>query len=101
MLLTACILIAVSIYLILDTYFIKKFFGIVLLGSAINLIIFLAGKPLGSQPVFLSTHANTLLFGNPLAQALILTAIVIGFSLLAFLTTLLKMVTKKHQGKVK
>lgn len=61
-------------------------FGIVILSSTINLIIFVAGRLYSSQPAFISQEnsAPTEAFANPLPQALILTAIVIGFGLLAF-----------------
>lgn len=100
MLIVACALMSISVYLILDNNFIKKFFGIVLLGSAINLLLFLSGQPAGKNPVFWIQGFDFSLTGNPLTQALILTAIVIGFAILVFLTTLLKILSKKQNDKL-
>ena len=90
MMILACgILVAVSVYLLLDVNLVRQVFGLVLLGSAINLILLLCGRLQGHFPVFISKEAHQL-FANPLPQALILTAIVIGFALFAYLCVLLK-----------
>lgn len=89
-----CILVgliaAVSTYLILQRGFVRILFGFVLLGNAINLIVLLAsGEPnQKAVPVVDSpeTIANAV---DPLPQALVLTAIVIGFGVIAYLVVLL------------
>jgi multicomponent Na+:H+ antiporter subunit C len=85
----ACgVLFSVSIYLLLEPSMIRRVFGLVLLGSTINLIILVAGRLNSTNPAFIKSITQPL--SNPLPQALILTAIVIGFGLLAFLSALLK-----------
>jgi len=61
-----------------------------MLGGAANLMVFLAGRPgSGLSPILppiIAAGAETLpaSAANPLPQALVLTAIVIGFALLCF-----------------
>jgi multicomponent Na+:H+ antiporter subunit C len=80
------IMVAASIYLILDRNLIRFIFGLILAGNAINLLIFTAGRLESRRPPLIP-HKMTVapeLFANALPQALILTAIVIGFALLSF-----------------
>lgn len=89
MIMIACgILLSISIYLLLENNIMRRVFGLVLLGSTINLIILICGRMDAIQPAFILASSYHL--ANPLPQALILTAIVIGFGLLAFLCALLK-----------
>ncbi len=89
MMILACgILMSLSIYLLLEPALIRRVFGLVLLGSTINLIILICGRLASKQPAFIQVSHHDM--ANPLPQALILTAIVIGFGLLAFLCALLK-----------
>ncbi len=79
-------MVAASVYLILDRNLIRFIFGLVLASNAINLLIFTAGRLESQRPPLLQddiTGAQEL-FANALPQALILTAIVIGFALLSF-----------------
>ena len=97
MIIIACgILISISTYLLLDKHIIRRVFGIVLLGSTINIIILICGKLGHTTPAFISDKMHDL--SNPLTQALILTAIVIGFGLLAFLCVLVKSILVKKDG---
>ena len=82
----AGIMIAASVYLILDRNLIRFIFGLVLAGNAINLMIFTTGRLASRRPPLIQEKMNTApeLFANALPQALILTAIVIGFALLSF-----------------
>jgi multicomponent Na+:H+ antiporter subunit C len=85
----ACaILIAVSAFLLLDVSLIRHVLGLVLLGNTINVILLLTGGLNNQLPVFIGSGSPEK-FANPLPQALILTAIVISFGLLAFLSVLL------------
>lgn len=81
---------AAAIYLILSRALIRVLLGIVLLGNGINLLIFVAGRLTTAVPPIvpkgLSAPAGA--YANPLPQALILTAIVIGFAMFAFLVVL-------------
>ena len=78
---TAC-----GVFLMLERHIVRFLFGMILVSSAINLAIFVAGRlTRGNPPLFAS---DALLpaagYANPVPQALILTAIVIGFGLLLF-----------------
>ena len=80
------IIVAASIYLILDRHLIRFIFGLVLAGNAVNLMIFTVGRLENRRPPLIpdQVSAVTSPFANALPQALILTAIVIGFALLSF-----------------
>ena len=82
----AGIMVAASVYLILDRNLIRFIFGLVLASNAINLLIFTAGRLESPRPPLLKDDltATPELFANALPQALVLTAIVIGFALLSF-----------------
>lgn len=94
------LMIMVSVFLILQKSILKKLFGIMILSSGLNLTIFMCGRLDNNTPVFLHDgieHA----FSNPLPQALTLTAIVIGFALIAYLCALLKvLLNRKDDGEV-
>lgn len=79
-----------SIYLMLDRNLIRFIFGLVLISNAINLLIFTVGGLSNSRPPLIP-GTDTLPvepMANALPQALVLTAIVIGFALLAFIFVL-------------
>lgn len=84
------LLIAAAIYLILSRALIRTLLGIVLLGNAINLLIFVAGRLTRAVPpiIPIGSKLSVTSAANPLPQALILTAIVIGFAMFAFLIVL-------------
>lgn len=77
-----------SIYLILDTSFVKVLFGFVVLSNATNILLLaMSGSPDGKDaPLILPGTGPHV---DPLPQALILTAIVIGFGVTAYLVMLL------------
>ena len=80
------VLVAASIYLMLARNVLRFLFGLVLLSNAANLTIFAAGRLTSTVPPLVpeSLESPPVLVANALPQALILTAIVIGFGLLAF-----------------
>ena len=80
----------VAIYLLLSRAVIRMLLGIALLGNAVNLLIFTAGRLTREAPPIVPEGEVQLTgaFANPLPQALILTAIVIGFALFTFLLVL-------------
>ena len=84
------LLTAAAIYLILSRALIRVMLGLVLLGNAVNLLIFTAGRLTRAVPPIVPKGAVEPIsaVANPLPQALILTAIVIGFALFAFLIVL-------------
>jgi multicomponent Na+:H+ antiporter subunit C len=79
-----------AIYLLLSRALIRMLLGMVLLGNAVNLVILVAGRLSRLVPPIAPDGALAPLDGaaNPLPQALILTAIVIGFAMFAFLLVL-------------
>lgn len=79
-------LFAAGIYMLLRRSLVKLLIGLVLLSHAANLLIFTAAKlTRGAPPVIgMEATALELPFADPLPQALILTAIVISFGVIAF-----------------
>lgn len=75
-----------GIYLILRRSLVKIIFGLMFLGHAANMLIFSTGRLTKGAPAFVPEGAQRLVepFADPLPQALILTAVVIGFGLQAF-----------------
>jgi multicomponent Na+:H+ antiporter subunit C len=90
--LTIGCLYATGIYMMLRRSLFKLILGLVLISHGANLLIFTAGLRFGPQglkrqtPPIVPAGASQLPAGSadPLPQALILTAIVIGFGVLAF-----------------
>ncbi len=84
------VLFAVSVYLLLSGSLIRLVLGIFVFGNATHLLIFVAGRLTREEPPLIPEGAYLPDPGiaNPLPQALILTAIVISFSLFAFLLVL-------------
>ena len=84
------VMVAASVYLILDRNLIRFIFGLILVGNAINLLIFTVGRLDSQRPPLITVHATAAqeTLANALPQALILTAIVIGFALLSFIFVL-------------
>lgn len=81
---------AVSVYLMMSRQIVRILLGIGILGNAVNLLIFTAGRLTREVPPVIPEGAEVPLeaTANPLPQALILTAIVISFSFFAFLLVL-------------
>lgn len=85
--LTIGVLIGGAVYLMLDRSFLRVVLGFVLLGHAVNLMLFGAGgvdrrgEPLGSDP-------DPAVTADPLPQAFVLTAIVIAFAITIYLLVL-------------
>ena len=79
-----------AVYLLLSKFSIRIMLGIAILGNAVNLLLFTAGRLTREVPPIIPASLDTLPAGaaNPLPQALILTAIVISFSFLAFMLVL-------------
>lgn len=85
------LLVAASAYLFLARDLPRCLIGFVLLGTAANLSILAAGRIGSMTPPLVESGGGVLVetAANPLPQALILTAIVIGFGLAAFALTLI------------
>ena len=83
-------LFAVALYLLLSKHIIRMLLGVVLLGNAVNILIFTAGRITSVAPPLIPGDASVPLtdVANPLPQALVLTAIVITFGMTAFVVIL-------------
>ena len=81
---------ACGLYLALSRHVISVIMGINLVSAAVNLVIFYSGRIVSSAPAIIPEGEQVLSpdAANPLPQALILTAIVIGFSLTAVLASI-------------
>ena len=88
--LTIGVLVAAAVYLMLSGHVLRFIFGLVLISNAANLMIFTAGRLTEGAPPLIPEGADAPagLVANALPQALVLTAIVIGFGLFAFALTL-------------
>lgn len=76
---------AAGLFTMLRRNIVRLIIGIGLLGHAANLLIFtIAGLTRANSPVLPESPDTTAAFADPLPQALILTAIVIGFAVQAF-----------------
>ncbi len=99
------VLTTASVWLMLSRNLVRFLFGLVLIGNVANLSIFTVGGLTAEAPPFVvdgtvasvagtaAAAATTALEGtatvaNPLPQALVLTAIVIGFGLVSFMLVL-------------
>ena len=80
------ILFAASFYLLLRRNLLRFVIGLIILGNAVNLLIFTMGRLTRATPPVIPKGMDIPPepYANPLPQALILTAIVISFGLLAF-----------------
>lgn len=85
------VLFSCGTYLILQRGFVRVFFGFALYTHAANLFILsMSGPPLQkNSPIVPAGTTDFTQFVDPLPQALILTAIVIGFGVSAYLIVLL------------
>jgi multicomponent Na+:H+ antiporter subunit C len=83
---------ATGLYLMLRRSMVRLIIGLALLGNAANLLIFTAaGLTRARAPLVpAGESAPTAPFADPLPQALVLTAIVISFGLLAFAVVLIQ-----------
>ncbi len=83
---TIGVLYAASVYLLMRRGVVRVVLGVALLSQAVNLLIFTVGGITEGASPFVLAAAETLAptSADPLPQALILTAIVISFGVLAF-----------------
>jgi multicomponent Na+:H+ antiporter subunit C len=78
-------------YLVMRRNLLRFVFGLILLSSGVNLLVFTAGRVSRGAPPIIPEGASAPVgeVANALPQALILTAIVIGFGLTVFAMVLL------------
>ncbi len=89
--LTIGVLVATAVYLMLARNILRFIFGLVLFSNAANLTIFVSGRVTVGAPPLIPVGADAPVgdVANALPQALVLTAIVIGFGLFAFALVLM------------
>ena len=89
--LTSGVLFAASFYLLLRRNLLRFIVGLIMMSNAVNLLIFTMGRLTQANPPIIphGQKVPTEPYANPLPQALILTAIVISFGLLAFTLVLI------------
>jgi multicomponent Na+:H+ antiporter subunit C len=76
---------AAGVYLVLSRDVLRCVLGLSILASAANLLLFASGRLASELPPLVPAGATALAgAANPLSQALVLTAIVIGFALTCF-----------------
>ena len=82
------VLITCGVYLMLDRAMTRMILGVLLIGNGANLLILQAGGQAGSPPILERSSEAADGMADPLAQAMILTAIVISMALTAFMLSL-------------
>ncbi|PRZ09353.1 multisubunit sodium/proton antiporter MrpC subunit [Isoptericola sp. CG 20/1183] len=87
LLLAVGVLCGAGVYLLLDRPLTRVLLGIVLLSNGANLMLLVAGGRAGASPVVGNAPADVRM-SDPLAQAMILTAIVITLALTSFVLAL-------------
>ena len=78
------VLFAVGSYLLMERSLTRVALGVGVIGNGVNVLIIASGSDSGEAPII----GREGVLADPLPQALVLTAIVIGFALLTFLMTL-------------
>jgi multicomponent Na+:H+ antiporter subunit C len=81
--LTSC-----GVYLLLERSLTRMLLGLLMIGNAVNLLIVSVGGPAGNPPVREHTIVGETNAADPLAQAMVLTAIVITMGVAAFVLAL-------------
>ena len=83
------VLVGCGVYLLLRARTFPVILGLTLLSYAVNLFIFVMGRLRSGAPAVIGQSTPSIEnYADPLPQALVLTAIVIGFAMTAFLLVL-------------
>ncbi len=82
---TLGVMMASGVYLLLRARIFPVVMGLTLISYGVNLFIFAMGRLSTGVPAVIGRSAG---YGDPLPQALVLTAIVIGFAMTAFVVVL-------------
>lgn len=77
-----------GVYLLLSRNLTRMLLGLLLVGNAVNLLIITVGGPSGNPPIRGRTSGSESNTADPLAQGMILTAIVIAMGIAAFVLAL-------------
>ncbi|HUI33800.1 MAG: NADH-quinone oxidoreductase subunit K [Dysgonamonadaceae bacterium] len=79
------VLYAAGVYMLLRRSILKFIIGIMFIGNATNLIVFLASGIVAGEPAFVDgVVQNASEMADPLPQAFVLTSIVISFGIVVF-----------------
>lgn len=92
-----------AVWLILARDLLRVVVGLALAGTAVNLFVLMAGRVGAGLPAILADGETVLAAtaANPLPQALVLTAIVIGFAFVCFaLVLVLAILARRPAGDV-
>ena len=90
------VMFACATFLILQRSFVKVLFGFVILSNAANLLVLsMSGRPDGKAAPLVVEPVSPMV--DPLPQALILTAIVIGFGVTSYMVFLLYRIFLDHK----
>ena len=94
---TIGVLFGSGVYLVLRRSAVRMVFGLVLITNAANLMLFAAGGLTRGKPPLLEPDGPPadMDIADPLPQALVLTAIVIGFGLLVFAAAVVERVRRE------
>jgi multicomponent Na+:H+ antiporter subunit C len=77
-----------GVYLLLERNLTRMLLGLLLIGNAVNLLLLTVGGPSGNPPIRGRTSNGETTTADPLAQGMILTAIVISMGIAAFVLAL-------------
>jgi multicomponent Na+:H+ antiporter subunit C len=80
---------SVGVYLLLERNLTRMLLGLLLIGNAVNLLMLIVGGPAGNPPVRGRVSDGNTSTADPLAQGMILTAIVISMGIAAFVLSLI------------
>jgi multicomponent Na+:H+ antiporter subunit C len=79
---------ACGVYLLLERSLVKMLLGLLLVGNSINLLIITISGGMGNPPIIGRNSGDRTADADPLAQGMILTAIVITMGMAAFILSL-------------
>ncbi len=79
---------ACGVYMLLERSLIRMLLGLLLVGNAVNLLIIVTAGSMGNPPIYGRTSDNRSADADPLAQGMVLTAIVITMGVAAFVLAL-------------
>jgi multicomponent Na+:H+ antiporter subunit C len=81
-------LVSAGVYLLLERNLTRMLLGLLLVGNGVNILILTVGGPSGNPPIRGRTTDGETATADPLAQGMILTAIVISMGIAAFVLAL-------------
>jgi multicomponent Na+:H+ antiporter subunit C len=90
------LLFAIGTFLVLQRDLVRVVWGVTIISQAANVYLVTMGGLAGSVPILAHGHGATGSVTDPLVQALVLTAIVIGFGTTAFALVLTYRVYQEH-----